>query len=44
MALIQYSSLRVAHVTSVICEPKRNQNMTLKSYKKGRRPIWDLNP
>ena len=30
MALIQYSSLRVAHVTSVIYEPKRNQNITLK--------------
>ena len=30
MALIQHSSLRVPHVTSVIYEPKTNQNMTLK--------------
>ena len=43
MALIQYSPLRVSHDTSVIYEAKRNQNITLKSYKKRRRPIWDLN-
>ena len=34
MALIQHSPLRVAHDTSVIYEPKRNQNITVKSYKK----------
>ena len=44
MALIQYSPLRGPYYTSVIYEAKRNQNITLKSYKKGRRPIWDLNP
>ena len=45
MALRQHSPLRVSHDTSsVIYEAKRNQNITLKSYKKRRRPIWDLNP
>ena len=44
MALIQHSPLHGQYDTSVIYEAKRNQNITLKSYKKGRRPIWDLNP
>ena len=45
MALIQHSPLRGLYDTSsVIYEPKRNQNITLKSYEKRRRPIWDLNP
>ena len=44
MALIQHSPLHGQYVTSVIYEAKRNQNITLKSYKKRRRPIWDLNP
>ena len=44
MALIQHSPLHGQYVTSVIYEAKRNQNITLKSYKKRRLPIWDLNP
>ena len=45
MALIQHSPLRGLYDTSsVIYEPKTNQNITLKSYEKRRRPTWDLNP
>ena len=43
-AFIEHFPALVSHDTSVICEPKTNQNITSKSYKKGRRSIRDLKP